>query len=78
MADKIDTIVSNLSDSDTSRLAHQDLSEKREANSPSTEDLPPISDPKSPFSDPDVAAHYASLYEKAQYECRHAFDLTLQ
>lgn len=31
-----------------------------------------------PFSDPKVAAHYATLYEKSQYECRHVFDPTLE
>lgn len=31
-----------------------------------------------PFADPDVAAYYATLYEKAQYECRHVFDPKLQ
>ena len=30
------------------------------------------------FADPDVAAHYALAYEKAQYECRHVFDPHLQ
>lgn len=27
-----------------------------------------------PFLDPEVASHYAEVYEKAQYECRHEFD----
>jgi hypothetical protein len=26
------------------------------------------------FSDPDVAAHYVAVYDKAHYECRHVFD----
>jgi hypothetical protein len=26
------------------------------------------------FADPEVAAYYFSVYEKAQYECRHLFD----
>lgn len=30
------------------------------------------------FADPEVAAFYAELYEKAQYECRHVFDPNLQ
>ncbi|KAL2002439.1 hypothetical protein VTN02DRAFT_6780 [Thermoascus thermophilus] len=30
------------------------------------------------FADPEVAAHYAQLYEKAQYECRHVFDPSLE
>ena len=30
------------------------------------------------FADPDVAAHYALVYEKSQYECRHVFDPHLQ
>ena len=33
---------------------------------------------RNPFSDPDVALYYATLYEKAQYECRHVFDPTLE
>ncbi|KAF2226135.1 putative MFS transporter [Elsinoe ampelina] len=31
-----------------------------------------------PFLDPKIAQHYRQLYEKAQYECRHAFDPELQ
>lgn len=31
-----------------------------------------------PFSDPETAAYYSSLYEKAQYECRHVFDPNLE
>lgn len=30
------------------------------------------------FADPEVAAHYVQLYEKAQYECRHVFDPKLE
>ena len=26
------------------------------------------------FSDPEIVAHYRSVYEKAKYECRHVFD----
>lgn len=26
------------------------------------------------FSDPKIAAHYAEVYEKSQYECKHLFD----
>ncbi len=29
------------------------------------------------FADPEVKAYYVDLYEKAQYECRHAFDADL-
>jgi len=29
---------------------------------------------KNPFLDPDVAEHWGTVYEKAQYECRHVFD----
>ena len=29
---------------------------------------------KNPFLDPDVAEHWAAVYEKSQYESRHAFD----
>lgn len=31
---------------------------------------------KNPFLDPDVAEHWAIVYEKSQYECRHVFDPT--
>lgn len=34
-------------------------------------------DGDNPFADPEVAARYALLYEKAQYECRHVFDPTM-
>ncbi|PLB54097.1 putative MFS transporter [Aspergillus steynii IBT 23096] len=34
-------------------------------------------DADNPFADPEVAARYALLYEKAQYECRHVFDPTM-
>ena len=29
---------------------------------------------KNPFLDPDVAEHWANVYEKSQYECRAQFD----
>jgi hypothetical protein len=29
---------------------------------------------KNPFLDPDVASHWAAVYEKSDYECRHVFD----
>lgn len=29
---------------------------------------------ENPFLDPDVASHWAIVYEKSQYECRHVFD----
>jgi len=29
---------------------------------------------KNPFLDPDVAEHWTTVYEKSQYESRHAFD----
>ena len=29
---------------------------------------------KNPFLDPDVAEHWSTVYEKADYECRHVFD----
>lgn len=31
-----------------------------------------------PFADPAVAEYYRAVYEKAQYECRHAFDPELE
>jgi hypothetical protein len=30
------------------------------------------------FSDPEVAAHYVSVYNEAKYECRHVFDPDLE
>ena len=30
------------------------------------------------FSDPAIAAHYVSVYEKSHYECRHVFDPDLE
>lgn len=30
------------------------------------------------FADPEVAAHYREVYEKADYECRHVFDPSLE
>jgi hypothetical protein len=32
---------------------------------------------KNPFLDPDVAEHWRTVYENAQYESRHVFDPTL-
>lgn len=29
---------------------------------------------KNPFLDPDMKEHWAAVYEKSQYECRHVFD----
>ncbi|CAG8359404.1 unnamed protein product [Penicillium salamii] len=34
-------------------------------------------DQKNPFLDPDVAEYWRTVYEKAQYECRHVFDPAL-
>jgi len=31
-----------------------------------------------PFGDPEVAAHYRAIYEEARYECRDAFDPSLE
>jgi len=31
-----------------------------------------------PFADPEVAAHYRAIYEEARYECRDAFDPSLE
>lgn len=33
---------------------------------------------RNPFLDPKVADHYRSVYENAQYECRHVFDPELE
>jgi hypothetical protein len=42
------------------------------ANSLSDEDSLALE--QNPFLDPDVAAHWTTVYEKSQYECRHVFD----
>lgn len=34
-------------------------------------------DSRNPFLDPDVAEYWGTVYEKAQYECRHVFDPSL-
>lgn len=34
-------------------------------------------DAKNPFLDPDAAEYWRTVYEKAQYECRHVFDPSL-
>lgn len=34
--------------------------------------------PANVFSDPEIAAHYTAVYEKAKYECRHVFDPDLE
>lgn len=34
-------------------------------------------DVKNPFLDPDTAEYWRTVYEKAQYECRHVFDPSL-
>ncbi|KAJ4393231.1 hypothetical protein N0V93_002439 [Gnomoniopsis smithogilvyi] len=44
----------------------------------SSESLSSTTFQKNPFLDQDVAAHYRELYEKAQYECRHVFDPSLE
>lgn len=36
-----------------------------------------IHDSKNPFLDPEVAEYWRTVYEKAQYECRHVFDPSL-
>lgn len=41
-------------------------------------DLDEKVDPTNPFADPKVAAHWAEVYENAQYECRHVVDPTLE
>ncbi|KAH7014502.1 major facilitator superfamily domain-containing protein [Microdochium trichocladiopsis] len=58
--------------------------EIQDAVSPATKsDVPSDSDSDSeietnPFAKPQVAAYWKDVYEKAQYECRHAFDPTLE
>lgn len=42
----------------------------------SDDDGESFADSKNPFLDPEVAAYWRSVYENANYECRHAFDPT--
>jgi hypothetical protein len=76
------------SDSDSSQLAPQDAFNTKETlaavsiaesvgRSAGVSDTDQDSN-RNPFSDPDTAAYYATLYEKSQYECRHVFDPTLE
>ncbi|KAH8197556.1 hypothetical protein TruAng_008292 [Truncatella angustata] len=37
-----------------------------------------VYDSRNPFLDPDVAAHWKSVYEASTYECRHKFDPDLK
>jgi hypothetical protein len=43
-------------------------------SSPSESDIDSEAYQTNPFLDPDVAAKWALVYEKSQYECRHVFD----
>jgi hypothetical protein len=84
MADeKIETPPPAWSDSESGGLAPQD------AKSPSIVDeknaLPGVASidtdrdlDGNPFSDPDVAAYWISVYEKSHYECRHVVDPKLE
>ncbi|KAI0856694.1 major facilitator superfamily domain-containing protein [Xylaria cubensis] len=68
-----DPIVSSKS---TSSLDDKNLSISLSAKSlPSNEELPLK---VNPFSNPNVAAQWKKVYDDCQYECRHAFDATLE
>jgi hypothetical protein len=84
MAEKIEFSASATSDSDSGKFNKENpkaqatpvVSEKSDTfEAPSDRDRD-YGD--NPFSDPDVADYYATLYEKSQYECRHVFDPTLE
>lgn len=86
MSEKIEQPVSASSDSGASQLASQDdfgaKNEKVDETIVGVENAGRLSeesyDERNPFSDPEVASYYATLYEKSQYECRHVFDPTLE
>ncbi|KAI0194272.1 major facilitator superfamily domain-containing protein [Xylaria flabelliformis] len=68
-----DPIVSSKS---TSSLDDKNLSISLSAKSlPSNEELPLK---VNPFTNPNVAAQWKKVYDDCQYECRHAFDATLE
>lgn len=78
------------SDSDSSRLSPPQDGKNRQANVVVAEkeqrfaaevldtDYSDYDLDKNPFADPNVAAYYATVYERSQYECRHVFDPTLE
>lgn len=90
MTEEIASPASASSDSESGRLAAQDALNAQDAKTPEVvvvaESLDgsaggpaPDHEPnRNPFADPEVAAYYATLYEKSQYECRHVFDPTLE
>ncbi|CZR59453.1 probable permease of the major facilitator superfamily [Phialocephala subalpina] len=81
MSEKIESHGLATSDSDSGRITPRDTFDTKGTKSQadviaeSVDTDRDLSD--NPFSDPDIAAHYAALYEKSQYECRHVFDPTL-
>jgi hypothetical protein len=84
MADeKIETPALASSDSESNRFAAHDakiptiVDEKNAL--PETGSLGTDRDlDGNPFSDPDVAAYWISVYEKSHYECRHVVDPKLE
>jgi hypothetical protein len=84
MADeKIETPALDSSDSESSRFAPHDAKIQADATISEKNQLSAVSDTdhdldSNPFSDPDVAAYWATVYEKSQYECRHVFDAALE
>jgi hypothetical protein len=84
MADeKIETPALASSDSESSRFAPHD--DKSPANADEKHVIPELASldtdrdlDGNPFSDPDVAAYWISVYEKSQYECRHVVDPKLE
>jgi hypothetical protein len=82
MADeKIDSSALASSDAESSQpdshgakeLAGVTVSEQQSLEGPDSLELE-----RNPFADPDVAAYWATVYEKSSYECRHIFDPALQ
>ncbi|KAJ2981781.1 hypothetical protein NUW58_g6601 [Xylaria curta] len=68
-----DPVVSSKS---SSSLERKNPSIRSSTNSvPSDEELPLKSNP---FENPHVANHWRQVYENCRYECRHAFDATLE
>ncbi|KAE8451328.1 hypothetical protein EG329_003957 [Mollisiaceae sp. DMI_Dod_QoI] len=82
MDEKIDSPALAASDSDSGKITHHNAfdtkDEKGQAAIITERDDNNQDLNENPFADPDVAAHYAALYENSKYECRHVFDPSLE
>lgn len=85
---KIESPAAASFDSDYGRFTNQNETDLKDAKSQEpvvvidrlagSDTASASTDDSNPFSDPDVAAYYATLYEKSQYECRDVFDPTFE